>query len=373
MLPQTLPKTSALILFFLLVVVVEAFSQAGTEFGTVGELSASRCWAYELAAGRSFTMEAGTVFVATSDSRVEAVSANGRKFWTTELGGGPASNIVAGDAGLVIVTNAPAKTDSSPSSMLRVLSKDTGITVSTVKLPDSGSHFVALSGPSLIVVSGSGVIQSIDARSGNIKWRREVASGFIGRPVLSADNIVLTSSAKQLFVIALASGEIESMRKLDSLVTAFAQTESGDLVFGDDRGSITYLLDGQVAQYWKFKTGGSITSLRTTGDNSLLAASNDNFVYSLRSRSGGLNWKRRLAGRVTQMGFVNKDLALISSIDEYGATFVNLLNGRTVGQVALDENEAIVDEPIGTDGSFFLLTNKRLYSYGLKGCTTVPK
>ena len=186
--------------------------------------------------------------------------------------------------------------------MLRGVSKETGITAWTVKLPDASLHFLGATNGALLVVSGSGSLQSIDPKTGIAKWKREIADGFALEPILAGDKMFLISTAKQLFTISLASGEIESMRKLSSGATAraIAETVTSSLV---TNAAVLISLENGEKDNWKFKTGGSISAILPVGDD-LLVVSHDNFVYFLSARNGGLAWKKRLSARPFQIGTV---------------------------------------------------------------------
>lgn len=361
------PRLPVFPLFILIFLVTEVASQAKSELRSEGEVAVARCWSYDLAAGKSITWDRNGVIVATADARIEAISNAGKRLWATELGGTLSSNLIVGPHGIVVTTNTPAIGDSRVSSLLRVLSPETGITGTTVKLPDVSSHFVAVTGRSLIVVSGNGVVQSLDPKTGNANWKREIASDLVGEPYINGERLIVATSAEQLFTILIATGEIVSTRKLGADATAIAETVSGDVITGDERGAVIYSIKAAEREYWRFKSGGLVSSIRVV-NGYLIAASHDNFIYSLRPRNGGLNWKKRLAGRVTHVGLINPELALISSTDEHGAIFVGLSNGRTLGLISLEDDETVIDDPIGSGALIFLLTNKRVVAYSLDGC-----
>lgn len=358
------PRFMIAILFAPLLAAFAVFAQ---EKPAETELVATRCWAYGVQAGRRLASEGARIFIATSEARVDAVSMDGRKLWSSELGGEIASNILVTDGGVFVASATTPTAEKAAAASLRLLSLDTGITSQTIKLPDAPQHFLHRSNSSLIVVSENGTIQSIDAKSGAARWKREIAERFAGEPYFGAEKVIVASASKQLFTVSLASGEIESMRKLGNQPMAALQTATGELVTGDERGGISLFLNDKNGEYWRFKSGASISSLRLIGEN-VLAASNDNFIYMLTPRSGGLAWKRRLAGRVTHLGIIEKSMALVSSLEENGATFLSLSGGKQLGQISLEEGEFLVTSPVSSGGLIFLLTNGRLIAYTLNGC-----
>lgn len=344
-----------------------AFAVFAQEKPAETELVATKCWGYEVQAGVRLAANGTRIFLGTSEARIEAVSIDGRKLWSSDLGGEIASNLLVTDVGVYVASATTPTAEKVATASLRLLSLDTGITSQTTKLPDASQHSLHQTNGSLIVVSENGTIQSIDVKSGAVRWKREIAERFTGEPFFGSEKVIVASAAKQLFTVTVASGEIESMRKLASQPTAALHTATGELVTGDERGGISLFQNDKNGEYWRFKSGASVSSVRLIGGN-FLAASNDNFIYMLTPRSGGLAWKRRLAGRVTHIGILENSIALVSSLEENGASFISLAGGKQLGQVSLDENEYLTADPTGSNGLVFFLTNNRLIAYSLNGC-----
>lgn len=359
---------SRYILAIVLVPLLAALAVLAQEKPAEAEIVATKCWAYEIEAGRRLVSDGTRIFTATNEAKVEAVSMDGRKLWSSELGGEIASNLVLADWGLFVASVSTPTEGKAGSASLRLLSRDTGITSQTIKLPDAAQHFLHLVNGSLIVVSENGTIQSLDPASGASRWKREIAERFAGEPYFGGEKLIVASTAKQVFTVLLASGEIELMRKLPALSTAAALTAGGETVIGDERGGVSlFLADKEREHWWRYKSGASISSVRLVGGN-ILAASNDNFIYMLTARSGALAWKRRLAGKVTQVGIFENSLALVSSLEENGATFISLAGGKQLGQIGFDEGEYLTAPPVISSGLVFTLTNNRLLAYSLNGC-----
>ena len=359
---------SRYIFAIVLIPLLAAFVVLAQERPAEAEVVLIKCWTYEIQAGRRVVSDGMRIFTATSEAKVEAVSLAGRKLWASELGGEIASNLVLADGGLYVASATTPTEGKAANSSLRLLSRDTGITSQTIKLPDAPQHYLHLANGSLIVVSENGTIQSLDPASGASRWKREIAERFAGEPYFGGEKLIAASTTKQVFTVLLASGEIESIRKLSELSTSAALTASGETIIGDERGGVSlFLADKDREHWWRYKSGASISSVRLVGSN-ILAASNDNFIYMLTPRSGTLAWKRRLAGKVTQVAVVDNGLALVSSLEENGATFLSLAGGKQLGQIALDEGEFLTAPPVSSSGLVLVLTNNRLIAYSLSGC-----
>ena len=360
-----LPKISIFIIILASLMTTTVFGQTKPS----GEVDVTKFWTYSLGeeTGVALASDGNRVFLGLGNSRVEELSIDGKKMWSTELGGDISSNILALAGGLFIVTSVSSDVGRSAGGVLRSLSKETGITNWTLKLPDAEKHFLGGFNGSLVIVSKSGVIQSIDTQNGKVKWRREITEGFAAEPAFEGGKVIVATIAKQIFVVSLASGEIDSMRKVPYGITAIGKIPSADIVAGDDRGNLSSLVSGSEKPYWSFKSGGEISSVFTVGEH-LVVTSHDNFVYFLLGRNGGLVWKKRLTGRVAQISTYADHFALITSIDDHGSILVDLSNGKVAGQIALSEDENLVEPPVVSNGLIFVLTNKAAYGFCLNGC-----
>jgi len=360
-----LPKISVLFFIYFFLQTVAVFAQAPP----TGEIDVTKCWAYPTSdTGTTFSSEGTRVFVGEEGAKVEALSFDGKKTWSSELGGDITSNILAGENGLFLVTSTVSTDAEKPGgSLLRSLSKETGVTNWILKLPDAERHFLDRFNGSVIVVSKNGVVQSVDAKSGAVKWKREIADGFAAQPVFGINRMIVAATGRQIFAISLASGEIDSMRKVAYSVTSLGETPTGEIIAGDDRGNVTSLIGTTDKPYWRYKSGGEISKIFTAGE-SVFATSHDNFVYALASRNGDVEWKKRLTARVLQIGKTLDRFALTTGFEEHSAVFIDLSSGKVAGQVVFAEDESPVAPPFSVNGLIFVLTDKAAYAYSLNGC-----
>lgn len=328
------------------------------------ELVISKCWSYatETSASRLHVTEIGS-FIGAEGARVDSLLPDGSRLWTSELGGTIVSNIISNETSVLLVTTFGEAGKSE--SVLRGLSKETGITNLTIAVPASDRYFLTQDNGSLILISRGGVVMAMD-KAGSVKWKREVAEGFAAEPYIVPGKALIGTTAKQLFTINLTSGEIESMRRVSTDITAVAQTATGEAIVGDDRGNLT-ILNGAEKPVWKFKSGGEISRIFQNGLQ-IIAASHDNFVYQLQTRNGDVEWKKRLGGRVQQMGLVGERYMLTASFDEKAAIITDLATGKVAGQIPFAEGETVTAQPVFSQGSIFILTDAALHQYSLAGC-----
>lgn len=345
-----------------------------TAFGQANlgaEVALTKCWSHPLGGeiGSMLASDGTRVYFGGSDGRIQALSRDGQKIWATELGGDVVSNLLPVDAGLYLVT-ATVSTDTSKAAsenLLRSLSKETGITNWTAKMPVASKYFLGKTPGAIVLASKSGIIQSVDLKTGAVKWKRELADGFASEPRFYVDKVVAASTAKQVFVISIASGEIESLRKLPFDVSAVGQNVAGNLIVGDERGNLTSFVGATQKVNWKFRGGGEISAIFAVDDH-IFVSSNDNFAYSLATRNGDVAWKRRLSGRVSQLATIEDKYAIISSFEDHGAVLTDLSNGKIAAQIVLGSEENLMFAPIEANGLIFILTSESVLAFSLNGC-----
>ena len=163
------------------------------------------------------------------------------------------------------------------------------------------------------------------------------------------------------------SGSGEPAGTGKSSETPNTKASAGDVVIlGDNAGMVTSLSGG--GPVWRFKTGGAISAVIPVGDD-FIVISRDNFVYALHAKNGALAWKRRTQGRIGHFG-VGKSVLFVSSLDQPGATFIDLATGRVAGQLILSGDEQVIADPVVVDDDFVIATSLGVTDYSLDACSS---
>ena len=68
---------------------------------------------------------------------------------------------------------------------------------------------LALTGDTLIVSSGYGLVLALNAETGSVKWTSETDAPMTGAPTIKDDRIFVTSNNNEVLALSLADGEIE--------------------------------------------------------------------------------------------------------------------------------------------------------------------
>lgn len=362
-----MPRTLLLESLISILAVAMTVASAHAQPKEAVEMDLSLCWTFPVETSvRRVAADRTRLYAALVEAKLAAHSFDGKRAWSSDLGGEVVSNILTTDSDLFVVT---ASMGESPTSVLRTISLDTGIVAATQPLPVADRHFLFWVNRGLLVVSASGVVQMIDDK-GTVKWRREIASAFAGTPSIGADKLLVASTASQMFTINLAAGEIESVKKLPHDVTALGVTQTGLVVVGDERGNLTSF-DQTGARNWRFRTGGRISGIFAANGH-IFAMSHDNFIYCIDASNGSVTWKRRLAGRASHAAAINGAYLLTTSLDEHGATVTSSAGGKPAGQIVLDEDEFITADPVSAGGLLVIGTNDAIYGYSITGAAGCP-
>lgn len=356
----------------LLAVVLLSATAASAQGRPGGEIGALKCWSYTADATASPLQiaAAGTrLYIAFDDASIDALATDGKKLWSSELGGEIASNLLPRENGLLVVT-ASAAASGPREYKLRVLSLETGIPSSAMTLPVADRSYLMPAPDGQVLIAAGGSILSVNTARNAIGWKREVAQGFSADPAQSEEKVALATTSQQVFVLSSRTGEIGSMRKMPFNVTSLAWTVDGTLAAGDERGNIS-LLGSEEKPLWRFRAGGQVARLREV-NGTILAASYDNFVYSISVGSGDVVWKRRLPGRVSHLALLGRLYVAVSSNDESGAMIIDLSNGKTAGQLPIGEDEPLLAAAAAGE-TIFVATTRGAYAFAASGCPDINK
>jgi len=328
----------------------------------------ARCWTFGDDTVNFLRIEADqTSFLAAGDGgRVIALDKNtGKEIWKTDLGGEPVSDLVIAKDRIFVVTRSIGKDGVDGASVLRSLSRETGIPGASVEIEGKGNIWIGGIGEMIVAAADSGEIVGFLAGDLGLKWKFSIASGLSSSPVVDDNIVYLPSKDNKIVGIAPPIGEAKFTITTRSPATAISANGAGMIVYGDDRGEIfeSEILTGKTI--WKFRVGARVSRIERRG-NRLLVTSFDNFLYFISSDSGHVVWKKRMSGRIIQVIKINDERLAIFAIDSSNATVADSDDGHTVSQFALTSGAVaarggvLVEDPIvvlsGTEISAFSLT-----------------
>ena len=332
----------------------------------------TKCSEYRIESPVSEALAADTqrIFVGTADGSVQSLDLNiSSGVWRTELGGEIVSNIVPAEMGMVVVSNPVKTTESVPiESVLRSLSKETGIPNWTARLPFSERFFLGSVQGAIEAVSREGSISALDSQTGRILWRTPSFGKITAHPSFSPHGIVLGTSEKQIFVISPETGEILFKGSTDFIPTAVTNPTPDVLVAGDERGNVASIGVPGGKNIWKFKSGAAISFVSVSKEG-LFITSLDNFIYLISMYNGDVIWKRRLPGRVIEGGLIVEGFVIVLIYGENSAFLIDTKKGKILDQLPQNDKNFVNQVPVLVkDGKILVTTPDAIAIYSISGC-----
>lgn len=334
----------------------------------------TKCWDYGAAPDLATLAAAdvANVYFLDRDRKLQSVDLNtGSKLWGSELGGEVVSNLLVTDSAIFVATAAQQGPEGSRGrTMLRSISKQTGITIWSTDIPVlSGATLGFVSG-NIVAISSDGTIVALTHGEGKLAWKKESSYRVTSEPYFGGSYIVFGTDKKEVLKVSASDAQTSVISKTEFLPTAVVLDAQDRLVFGDERGNLLSIsADGK--RRWKFKNGARISSVLLY-DSGYLAASDDNFVYRL-SRSGNVEWKRRLSGRVVGKPLIIGSIAVASIVGAGSVYLLNLKSGKIYDRVETgDEVSAGIVARPGHE-ELVITSSRGLSFFGRSKCATNKK
>ncbi len=289
--------------------------------------------------------------------------------WRADLGGEVASEIIIVNGGIAVVTNQIGEsTAPSENSILRMLSKEAGITNWSLKLPYSERYHLGKMNGGVVAIGQDGSIALADHATGRIAWQAGPFGAVTAKPSFSVESIVLGTSDKNLLVISAKDGSVITKQTADFVPVSVSFLKNEGIAAGDARGNVILFEQKGAGLVWKFKSGAAVSSA-TEIDDGILVTSLDNFVYLLSDYNGDVIWKRRLTGRVTNSGLAIDGFLVVLMYGENSAFVIDLETGKVTDMLPALEKEIVSRVPVYVkDRSFAFATTTSVETYSLGQC-----
>jgi outer membrane protein assembly factor BamB len=333
--------------------------------------SFAKCWEHAAAPDLSVnavTDGANAYFVDT-ERKLQAVDLSaGAKLWSSELAGNVVSNlVVADDAILVATQTAEAAAVTPANSLVRSVSRQTGITNWSTEMSSSTLALGYLGG-SIYVVSSTGSIAAFTADKGRPVWKKEIGAKVTTEPQSSGRSILIGTDRNEILSVDVSTGQLATVARTESLPTAVFPESSGRILVGDDRGNLSFIsADGK--RIWKFRNGARISAI-TRYDSEFLATSHDNFLYKL-SRGGNVEWKRRLSGRIGAGPSIVSDTAIVATVGDGIVYVIDLSDGKIGNRIEAGEESSV--RVVAAKDAFLIVSTKGLRFFGRNKCSANTK
>lgn len=340
-----------------------AVAEAGATSTSRLALPFKRAWLY-------LTDEASTVPPSTDATRIYLPLTGGRilcldretgsLLWSSEPGGMIGSSIAVGKNSIFLATRKTTENGSEAGASLRALDKATGLTLWLKDYQRPFTSPLALAGDRIYAGSADGSLYALDSNNGEVIWKVETDDVVEGRALVTDNAIYFGSDDGALRAIERTSGKQIWKHQASGKIVGQPSSDEHAVYFGGGDG-YAYSVDIATGKLkWRARTGAAIEASPVLTGDRVLVASFDNFVYALSRATGGRIWKRRLENRITSAPLIEGDASLIAPLrGDYVAVFLNS-DGRRVNLYQLDKEFEIVADPIFSNETLVLATNKGL-------------
>lgn len=328
-----------------------------------------RCWvrAASILSEAGIFADSSNAYFVVGESDLHAVDIRtGEIVWSTEIGGKILTSILATDRSLIVVSTGPETVPGNPgASIVRSMSSKTGIANWKRELPVAAHYFVGETRSGIAVVSSRSEILMLHEPDGTIVWSSSYNGRLVAVPEIGVEQVTIATAQKKVETFSATDGKRTGSFELKFVPVAVSLVGGSEAIYSDERGGVysTNIDDSQ--RNWKFKAGGKVTALQTVGGKILLA-SVDNFVYLMSPDTGNIFWKRRMPGRIANMGMVSPKSVAVTIIGERSAFVIDADNGKFTDLITLNGDDAFLLTPIRANGTYLLTATVN----GLSGFST---
>jgi outer membrane protein assembly factor BamB len=285
---------------------------------------------------------------------------SGSLLWSTDLGGWISVPIAVGKRAIYLVTEKPSADQSQSGGSISALDPITGLSLWVRDYTRPFTSPPAVDNDRLYVGSADGAFYAISTANGDVVWKVPTGDVVRSRPLITETAIYFGSDDGALRQVDKASGAEIWKYQTAGKITGCPVLDGRYLYLGSGDASV-YCVDMEKRKLkWRYRTGAAIeASLVSVGDR-LLVGSLDNFVYALSKSSGNHIWKRKMEDRVTECPLIDGDTTLIAPFrGDHVAMFLTQ-DGRRVNYYQLSKGDALIGEPLFSEGTLLLRTDTGL-------------
>src|ERR1051326_1711457 len=228
-----------------------------------------------------------------------------------------------------------------------------------------------------------GTIVALKARDGQLLWRSDMGGELSASPVADDSSIYVASQTTKpdgdtsgfgggaLRALGREGGVTQWMPPLVRPLRG-ALTVTDDIVFfGSGDGYVYALSTDRGRLKWRKRTGGRVEAVRLAGET-LLAASLDNFAYSLNLK-GTMLWKKLLPGRISAQPLTVQETVLFTPLSSPAAVVLGLKDGKQLNSLPTGEELTSSASPVIVGDAVIVTTEHGLLAFGRPSEATVKQ
>ncbi|HSI88718.1 MAG TPA: PQQ-binding-like beta-propeller repeat protein, partial [Pyrinomonadaceae bacterium] len=327
-----------------------------------------KCWEIEQSASLAAApvTDNGTVFLAEAGGVVRAVnSETGEAEWSMELGGAVVSNLLIDGDHLYLATTPVGDSDAS---ILRMLDAKSGIVRKTASIAASDKIWLGSAEAGIVIIAASGQATKLSHDLNETRWTAGLGTQLAAPPDLAHGRIAAALELGRIVMLDSVDGAIVLDERLESKPTSVAVVGPDAIIAGDAAGNLHRLAN--AGKSWSLKTGGSISHIVSVEGGTVTAASFDNFLYSVNSGSGRVEWRKRTAGRIIHRPISTGRYVISAAVGEPHA-LVTDIKGNAVNRIELGEGNYVINAPaFSLGGSVIISMPGAVAAFSNTGCST---
>ena len=322
-----------------------------------------RAWQYltDSASTLPPTIAGARIFLPLSGGRVLCLDRDtGTLLWSSDPGGVISAPIEVAGNSVFIATNRVADDGSEAGGSLRAVDSSTGLTLWVRDYQRPFTSTVVARAERLYVGSADGAFYALSSKTGDVAWKIETQDIVRGTALVTDRAIYFGGDDGALRAIEPDLGNLIWKFQTGGKIIGQPSVDDRAVYFGAGDGHV-YSIEPQTGKLrWRSRTGAAVEASPVIVGDRILVASFDNFIYALSRSTGDRLWKRRLENRLSSAPIVNGDASLVAPLrGDYVAVFLNS-DGRRVNLYQLDKDFEIVADPVFSESTLVLATNKGL-------------
>jgi outer membrane protein assembly factor BamB len=329
------------------------------------------CWSFSIPEINSLspaTDHKKKIFLPLSEGGLLALDADsGKIVWRSSLGGAVFSQPVSDRDRLFLLNRVSDHLGTE--FVLRAISSATGLTLwqRSLEFPaEPAEIFLAIDNETLLLVVDNGRLLAFQNATGTDLWHRELPAGINAEPLILNNGVVIGRKDGRVSVIDAKTGADVfeyNFARLNGAENTVLAKNGARIFYGNRAGGIYSFRQSDQKLLWRARAGGQIASMAFVKDN-LLVSSLDGFVYLLDSETGNRLWKKRLSGRpLGKTLLLDDNHALVLTIDGNAAQILEILSGKVVNQIFLEEGLTVAGEAVLAGRKVLIPTVRGLSAY----------
>jgi outer membrane protein assembly factor BamB len=192
-----------------------------------------------------------------------------------------------------------------------------------------------IGGTRLFLLDDNGVLRGIDKHSGRTLWRKRLGALAAASPAYGDGKVYVVllqrkrkgpkSRTGRVAALDAKTGKLRWSRELSSRSESSPLLDGGTLYFGSESGTVYAMdaADGDVR--WRFKASGAVKGGLALADGRLFFGAYGNSLYALRQRDGSQIWRASTDSGAFGLGGGN---FYSTPAVAYGRVYIGSTNGR---------------------------------------------